>query len=217
MPTLDTFGQTIEYEIIRSEEATKPRIDVDIHGVRVVIPTDDTLDPETFLSEHAGWVLDKRRRYEYYRAKTPERTFEVGAKLPYLCEDRPLRVQETANHHLTDSAFVLARSEVADFTIQTELEQLYRSRACEEFETRCQHYAEQMGVSYERLEMRNQRTRWARCSPQDTLSFNWRLVMTPPDVVDYIVVHELAHLRERKNRGPVHSRSSATSKVAHGV
>ena len=58
-----------------------------------------------------------------------------------------------------------------------------------------------LGVSYRRIEVRGQRTRWGSCSTRGTLSFNWRLVLAPFDVLDYVVVHELCHLRE-----PNHSR-----------
>jgi predicted metal-dependent hydrolase len=56
--------------------------------------------------------------------------------------------------------------------------------------------AEALEVSYSRIEIRDQRTRWGSCSPRGTLSFNWRLVLAPIDVLDYVVVHELCHLRE---------------------
>ena len=55
--------------------------------------------------------------------------------------------------------------------------------------------AADMGVSYERLTIRDQRTRWGSCSSRGTLSFNWRLVLAPSAVLDYVVVHELCHLR----------------------
>ncbi len=56
--------------------------------------------------------------------------------------------------------------------------------------------AEALGVAYSRIAVRDQRTRWGSCSPKGTLSFNWRLVLAPFDVLDYVVVHEVCHLRE---------------------
>jgi predicted metal-dependent hydrolase len=52
-----------------------------------------------------------------------------------------------------------------------------------------------LAVSFRRIEIRDQRTRWGSCSPLGTLSFNWRLVLAPIEVLDYVVVHELCHLR----------------------
>jgi predicted metal-dependent hydrolase len=56
--------------------------------------------------------------------------------------------------------------------------------------------APRLGVSFERIAIRDQRTRWGSCSSRGTLSFSWRLVLAPEAVADYVVVHELCHLRE---------------------
>lgn len=64
-----------------------------------------------------------------------------------------------------------------------------------------QSEATALGVTYTRLTMRDQRSRWGSCSSKGTLSFNWRLVLAPHDVLDYVVVHEICHLVEL-NHGP---------------
>ena len=70
--------------------------------------------------------------------------------------------------------------------------------------------AGRIGVSYGRIRIGAQRTLWGSCSGRGTLSFNWRLVLAPSDVVDYVVVHELCHLRV-----PNHSRSFWTLLERH--
>jgi hypothetical protein len=55
--------------------------------------------------------------------------------------------------------------------------------------------AERLGVAYRRIRIGGQRTLWGSCSPKGTLSFNWRLVLAPAEVLDYVVVHEVCHLR----------------------
>ena len=64
-----------------------------------------------------------------------------------------------------------------------------------------QSEAAALGVSYTRISLRDQRSRWGSCSTTGTLSFNWRLVLAPHDVLDYVVVHEICHLLEM-NHGP---------------
>jgi predicted metal-dependent hydrolase len=64
-----------------------------------------------------------------------------------------------------------------------------------------QSEAAALGVSYARISLRDQRSRWGSCSTTGTLSFNWRLVLAPHDVLDYVVVHEICHLVEM-NHGP---------------
>lgn len=64
------------------------------------------------------------------------------------------------------------------------------------FPERTAYFAERMGVSYGRITIREQKTRWGSCSAAGNLNFNWKLVLMPPEVLDYVVVHELAHRKE---------------------
>ena len=61
---------------------------------------------------------------------------------------------------------------------------------------RVRHYAPLIGVTYGRITIRNQRTRWGSCSSQGNLNFNCLLMLTPPEVIDSVVVHELCHRKE---------------------
>ena len=70
----------------------------------------------------------------------------------------------------------------------------YIAAAKEYFPKRVEHYIQATGGSYERIVVRDQKTRWGSCSGRGTLSFNWRLMLAPPAILDYVVVHELCHL-----------------------
>lgn len=61
---------------------------------------------------------------------------------------------------------------------------------------RVAYFAQRMGVTYNRITIREQKTRWGSCSSRGNLNFNWQLVRTSPELLDYVVVHELAHRRE---------------------
>jgi len=190
------LGQSVEYELRRSDDATEPRIDVDIHGVTVVVPESDEAHPEELLRENAVWVVEKKEKYDGYREDIPKREFDEGAMFPYLGDEREVVVERRPSSGVTEDTLRLAKHHVEETSVKRALETLYRRKARERFEKRAEHFAEKMGVEYEKIEVRRQRTKWGSCSTTGTLGLNWRLMMAPQEVVDYIVVHELAHLRE---------------------
>jgi hypothetical protein len=76
------------------------------------------------------------------------------------------------------------------------LEAPYRQAAKEYISKRAAYYAKQLDVTYGSITIRDQKTRWGSCSSKGNLSFNWRLILAPPKVLDYVVIHELCHLKE---------------------
>jgi predicted metal-dependent hydrolase len=196
---IEIAGEQIEYRVVESADATQPRIDVNIHKVKVVVPENGAVDPHEFVRENTDWLARKWRKYDEYRKRAPDRTFDSGETFPYQGDDRILRVQDVDEHETTDEEIVLAKHAVEESSIQDELEALLREQAWELFEEVAAEYADEMDVEYEGLAVRNQRTRWGSCSPKQNLSFNWRLIMAPPEIAEYVVVHELAHLREQSH------------------
>jgi len=193
---MELLGQSVEYELRRSSDATEPRIDVDIHGVTVVVPESNDTHPEKILEENAVWVVERKEKYDAYREKVPERQFGEGATFPYLGDECEVVVERRSSSTVENGTFRLAEHHVEDASVKRALETLYRRKAREMFEARAEQFAEAMGVEYEQIQVRNQRTKWGSCSTTGTLGLNWRLMMAPQEIVDYIVIHELAHLRE---------------------
>jgi predicted metal-dependent hydrolase len=162
----------------------------------VVIPQGAGLDPEELLKENAAWLIEKTRKFETYREQIPDREYEAGETFPYLGEEYEVVVERRSSSQIEDETFRLAEHHVNQTSVKRALETLYRREARERFEKRLNLYAVEMNVEYDQIHIRNQTTRWGSCSSTGTLSLNWRLIMAPPEVVDYILVHELAHLRE---------------------
>ena len=74
-----------------------------------------------------------------------------------------------------------------------------QNKACVVIPRRVAYYAEKLGVSYGKITLRQQKTRWGSCAANGNLNFNWLLILAPPEVLDYVVVHELCHRREMKH------------------
>jgi predicted metal-dependent hydrolase len=80
--------------------------------------------------------------------------------------------------------------------LELALEQWYRTEAAKLINERADKLSSQMGISYKRVAIRGQKTRWGSCSHRKNLSFNWKLIMAPEPVIDYVIIHELTHLKE---------------------
>ena len=75
-------------------------------------------------------------------------------------------------------------------------EKMYREQARLVCTKQAEYYSKMMGVTYGRIAIKNTRTRWGSCSSWENLNFHWKLVLMPPAILDYVVIHELAHRKE---------------------
>jgi predicted metal-dependent hydrolase len=118
-----------------------------------------------------------------------------GETFMYLGKEIPLRIVSNKKPALVmDRFFELTRS--AQPRAESVFETWYKKRARAVFTERVEFFAREHGFNVRKIRISSARTRWGSCSTKGTLSFTWRLVMAPLDVIDYVVVHELCHLKE---------------------
>ncbi len=143
-----------------------------------------------------GWILDKQaevRRISAERATATTRSYEEGEKFYYLGVQYSLKLVDRQKEALRlDGSFLLARS--MQWNASEVFETWYRSQAREVIEQRTAFYSQKHGLVYNQLRIKDTRTRWGSCSMKRNLNFNFRLIMAPLEVIDYVIVHELVHL-----------------------
>jgi len=193
-------GKKLKYNVRRSKRASRSRIDIDLKGITVVIPEGKDLDPEEFLREKKDWVLEKYWKIEDYLARIPEWNFEEGEKFPLLDKELTIRYSENEKSRINNEEIIIPRNDCASSPKDT-IESLYRKKAKDIFRKKISKYEDSFSKSFNKLYVRDQKTKWASCSAKNNISFNWRLLLGPEDVLEYVVVHELIHLEE-----PNHSR-----------
>jgi predicted metal-dependent hydrolase len=139
------------------------------------------------VRELGPWIGRRVAELELARAAVASR----GDSVPYL--DTLLRVRSepgrTRVHRRGDELLAPAGAQR-----QSALERWYRRAARDEVAPRLDDACAQAGTSYSKLSIRGQRTRWASCSRDGAMSFNWRLLLAPEPVLDYVVWHEVCHL-----------------------
>jgi len=151
------------------------------------------------VQEKADWIRAKQALANEKYPEQPVHRFEPGESFLFLGKSYPLEWVERSRPALAleDGRFLLARS--AHPKAAQAFRNWYRNQARRVLAERADHYAGKWGLQYGRIRISSARTRWGSCSGRGTLSFPWRLVMAPLQVVDYVVVHELAHLEFRNH------------------
>lgn len=195
MNTITLDGDVIPYRTRRSRRAKNVSIKAGTGGIVVVVPRRARVDVEAVLRRNAGWVRKHRRRLDRLQARIPVRRYEEGEAFPVLGTDRTLTIRPGDTSRITDDHLILSRRDAQNHGLREAVEHLYRETARTHYAGRAAHFGKIMGAGYESLHVRNQKTRWGSYSTRTgTLSMNVRLLMAPPEVVDYVIVHELCHV-----------------------
>lgn len=121
----------------------------------------------------------------------------TGRTLPLLDEQLclQLRIADCPRAYRDGQKLWLHSPSTADDDLRSVLESWYRQQAWLYLPLRLRQFAEDLRVRPTRITVRSQKTRWGSCSMRGTISLNWRLMLLPSDLADYVLIHELCHLR----------------------
>ena len=127
----------------------------------------------------------------------PPPQVQAGGGIPYLDERLTLDVRTEVRRrraHVSRHGAELRVALPLDMELRQALEAWYRRQARSEVAVRLDAAVARAGRGYTTLQIRGQRTRWASCSTSGAMSFNWRLLLAPAEILDYVIEHEVAHL-----------------------
>jgi len=198
-------GNLIEYKLQISKQTKNIRFAVKVEsGLTITVPFGLSLkNVDAVIHSKKEWILANLKKMA--EKQVPERKFTTGERLPLLGNTYVLVVEEAESNRISavlqDGAFLVKvpaflsaqerKKEIAGI-----LEQWYVREARSVIPRRVAEINRGFGFAYNRIAIKNQQTRWGSCSQLKNLNFNWRLLLAPPHILDYIIVHELAHLKE---------------------
>ena len=195
---------TVSYVLRRSTRRSIGFM-IDDDGLRVTAPRRLTLaEIDNGIRAKQRWIITKLKERGERRSVREQRAplaWVDGALLPYLGADITLRLHPAARSHcqfdaLTRELSVGVAPGLSEWQLQERVRLWFQTEAKRLFRERMDHYAERMGVQYTSLALSSAGTRWGSCTFQGAIRLNWRLIHYPLALIDYVVAHELAHLRE---------------------
>ncbi|NWF64860.1 MAG: M48 family metallopeptidase [Chloroflexi bacterium] len=156
-------------------------------------------DIHGFITQKTDWILRSREKLKAILAH-PKKEYVDGERFLFLGTECDLRLVPPQRPALQfDGGFTLGVS--ARERGERMFIQWYKTQALEIFSERVSHYAALHGFEPKQVKINSAKTRWGSCTSTGTINFTWRLVMAPLEVIDYVVLHELAHLKI-KNHSP---------------
>ncbi|MBF0511209.1 MAG: M48 family metallopeptidase [Candidatus Omnitrophica bacterium] len=150
------------------------------------------------IERKEAWIKSKQEYFRIRQPKTCPRRFIPGEKYLFLGKEYSLVAVEDI-----PKAVILAGSlMISKMVLNNAKEHLtnwYKTQAYEHICQQVEYYAHITALTYRSIKVNDAKTRWGSCGALDTLNFTWRLIMAPPRVIDYVVVHELMHLKQKNH------------------
>jgi predicted metal-dependent hydrolase len=193
----------LQYRLLRSKRSSIGFL-IDDDGLRITAPKWVTVaEIESAIREKQRWILAKlnERRERSARRLQPQMQWRDGATLPYLGTDITLRIlaAQATGVEYDDETRELSVSlppDAGEQQLKDRVQGWLQLEAKRVFAERLPVYAEKLGVSYRLFALSSAATQWGSCTADGRIRLNWRLIHFALPLIDYVVAHELAHLRE---------------------
>lgn len=209
MPSI-CVGQTeIPYQLRRTATVSERRITVTPGGVDVlVLTTDDDAAIESFLDRKRQWLFDTVRQLQDITATRPAvPRFMTGSKIPFRGRLSSLIVRRHDGAHIEighKTGFIVdlpshVSDDATDMVVATEIKLWMKRRVRRDVHDIATAYEKRFGLKPRSIRVAEFAAGWGSCGPSGTIHIDWRLVFAPKRVLEYVVVHELAHLKHRSH------------------
>ena len=208
---INACGRTISYEIVYSKKRKRAAILVrpDL-GIEFRAPQGLSADIIRGMVERkAQWIVKKLEFFEANRLPDQSKQYSEGESYLYLGKEYPLKIVFTDS--INKPLAILKDSELRveipgntsedqiSFLVKETIWSFYSERAREEIEKLLRIYSKKLGVVTPVFKVKHQKRRWGSCSADNVLRINFQLIMAPPDQLEYVVVHELCHVKEKNH------------------
>lgn len=195
------FAFDFPINVIRSQRKRTAEIKVDDSHVIVIVPqTLSDLRIQSLVNQRRRWI-NKKLALQSQVVPYKPKEFISGEAFSYLGRNYRLKLtrKHSDNVKLKNGYFMVGRSPKKEDHIRLALEAWYKSHATQRLTEKTQRYAELLGVTPRTVTIKDFKTKWGSCSVRDEIAFNWRIIMAPHSVIDYVVAHELCHLIEHNH------------------
>lgn len=196
------FGNsTIQYSIIKSKRRKTSQIVVDKNEVVIRAPATKTLfEIRQMIKDKAQWIFKKQLEFQKIKPQITEITFTAGSKLPYLGKNYQITIiakQKEDSIKLYREQFIikLQANRSSRKTVQGLYENWLTEKTSEIFDKKVSEFSKKTGLEPKQIVIKNLRNRWGSLAQDKTLNLNINLLKAPDSVIDYVILHELTHLK----------------------
>lgn len=201
--TISLSQGPLDYTLRTSARARRVRLVIQPGGALEVVAPQRASSTriEAALREHEAWIMRTRERLARIAPITPPEPLIDGRLLPFAGRTLRLSLRVGAlegrfRAQLTNDLLTLTLSSDNEELARAALERWYRRQAHAVIAERLARWNSHYGFIWTRVAIKEQKTRWGSCSRKGALNFNWRLLLAPLSALDYVVIHELCHLKE---------------------